>query len=236
MNGKFIGIVIGAVVAIMLVGGVLMPAINDASTHTEIVTPDGAFGPTVGYISDIPVPTSNVSFYGVSYDVTTTKLTASRVVNGDNVNVIDDLRSNLPDKMIIYADDNETVYIDGLNLYCVNNEKVYDLSTGDRFGVGFGYRDENYRYAMANQGYFDKYTPITYEYITGMDGNYTNITGDNPPSMDTPSVSAAGMYIGINGTETETQSPGYAIYMAIPVIILVSLLVAVAMVAFKRQY
>ena len=227
MKTTIIKVAVYSAVAIMLIGSILMPIINDASTRTETSTPDGAFGPTVGYISDIPVPSSNISYYGMDYDVATTKLTAYRVVDGNNLNVIDDLRTNLPDKMIIYADNNETIYIDGLNLYCVNNEKVYDLSTGDHFGIGFGKRDENYRYSMANQGYFDKYTPITYEYITGMDGDYTNITGDNPPSMDTPTVSAAGMYIGISSAEIEKPAIGASIYLAIPVILLAALLVSV---------
>ena len=241
MNGKFIGVVIGAVVAIMLVGSVLMPIINvQTTTETELVDNPDAFGPSVNYIGDLAPATSNYSYFGLRYIESSQKFFISHQSGGDISYLIENAnRDAIPDKAILYADNNATIYIDDMTLTVdfvdSNNTDVsYNLSDGIVFVVR--YNNGTYQYGINGGEYTILSNPVSYYYIAFMDGDYSNCTGDNPPTMDTPAASANGMYIGPKTTVITTSNPAAPIYLAIPIVILVALLTAVAFVAFRRDY
>ena len=67
MNGKYLGVVIGAVVAIMLVGSLLVPMINNANTKTEHDVPLPVGGQQIYYRFSETEPTqSGNAFYTVA--------------------------------------------------------------------------------------------------------------------------------------------------------------------------
>ncbi len=235
MNGKYIGVVIGAVVAIMLVGGVLMPVINDASTQKETTPAEGAFG-FMSYQSE-PEPSEGGMPYRYVYaiktgdDMVISKGPANAMTQIETVPYTDFLNTD----RIYYADSNIVFYVSSGALYYIYNQQTVEV---DRPDVGFWVQNSGTasRASAGTGTIFTAASLPTYYYVDNPNGDYANFEGDNPPSMDTPSVSAAGMYIGPKETVTEVQAPGYAIYVAIPLIILVALLTAVAFVAFRRDY
>lgn len=236
MNGKYLGVIIGAVVAIMLVGGLLMPIIDNASTEKETTPAEGAYGPDVAYFGNLE--SGNYILYRANFsvdggvnqiDIHARAPTYTQLYKGP--------RADLPDKMILYADDNLKVWLDNdsisysgiLNgtISYTDLEEPKEIIVQNSANYGGSYTDGD-DYQDGN---------ITYCYVATVEsGEYSNFIGDNPPTMDTPTVTAGGMYIGLKEIVTETRAPGYAVYMAIPIIILASLLVAVAVVAFKRDY
>ena len=243
MNGKFIGVVIGAVVAIMLVGGVLMPVINEQttpSTGTEN-NPD-AFGPSVDYIGGLEPATENMTYFSIKYSSSSQTFNMYQMdTNGLNYLLQNATRDAIPNKAILYADNNATIYIDDMTLTfdyvdSANTDGSYDLSTGLTFVVK--YNSGTYQYGANTGGYayVTPSNPIAYYYIAFMEGDYSNCTGDNPPTMDTPTVSVNGMYIGLKAIEKEIKNPTAPLYLAIPIVILVALLTAVAFVAFRKDY
>ena len=237
MNGKYLGVVIGAVVAIMLVGGVLMPIINDASTTIETVPAEGAYG-FMSYQSE-PEPVSGGLPYryvyaikdGSSDNMVISHGPANAMVTIESVPYTEFLNTD----RIVYADSNIVIYVSNGSIYCDYNGQTTE---SDRLDMGFWVQNNGSasRCTVGTTSIFTSAPVPTYYYVDDPNGDYANFEGDNPPSMDTPSVSAAGMYIGPKETVTETQAPGYAIYVAIPLVILVALLTAVAFVAFKRDY
>ena len=230
MNGKYLGVVIGAVVAIMLVGGLLMPIIDNASPQKETVPAEGAYGPDIMY-SDTPTVNLSRSILIVAYEERWDRLTIT--VDGLGT-VYNGARSEFPNKIILYADSNATVYLDGNYLHISNyNDGAAVLLDSSGLSVKSRSTGE-YRYGPSS-GYVTADAP-TYCYIVYDNGDYANFEGDNPPSMDTPTVSVAGMYIGPRMTIGEKPGATAPIYLAIPVVLLASLLVAVAFVAFRRQY
>lgn len=238
MNGKYLGVVIGAVVAIMLVGGVLMPIINDASTQKETTPAEGAYGPSVGYYTIESAPTTSKTYFSATFDWDSSEpdsvITVSIKANG--VQAYNGPLSDLP-KMILYADNNVTIYIDGETVYYSGAANGSYSIRNTEPTIQIYWRQGTYYYTIGYDVFNQTYGDITYYYVAFVeDGNYSNFLGDTAPSMDTPAVVAGGMYIGPKETVTETQAPGYAIYMAIPLVILVALLTAVAFVAFRRDY
>lgn len=240
MNGKYLGVIIGAVVAIMLVGGVLMPVINEQTTPaTEYEDNPDAFGPSVNYVGGLEPATSNFTYFAMKYSSSSSTFDIYQMdTNGIQYLLKTEPRDSIPQKAILYADNNVTVYIDDMLLIYnyINDaytDRSYDLSAGVLQTVR--YNNGSYQYGQTN-GFITPSDPISYYYIAFMDGEYSNCTGDNPPTMGTPSASADGIYIGPKMTEVTTESPAAPIYLAIPIVILVALLTAVAFVAFRRDY
>lgn len=241
MNGKFIGVVIGAVVAIMLVGSILMPIINEQTTPTtELVSNPDAFGPSVNYIGDLAPATSNLSYFGLKYTTSSQKFNIYQSDGTISYLIENATRDAIPDKAILYADNNATIYIDDMTLTVdfvdSNNTDVsYDLSEGTITFLA-RYNNGTYQYGISGGEYTILSNPVSYYYIAFMDGEYSNCTGDNPPTMDTPAASANGIYIGTKVIEKTTNPTAAPIYLVIPIVILVALLTAVAFVAFRRDY
>lgn len=238
MNGKYIGVIVGAVVAIMLVGGVLMPIIDNASTQKETTPAEGAYGPSVGYYTIESTPTATITYFAATFDwdssetnspiTVTIKVNSTQAYNGP--------LSDLP-KMILYADNNVTIYIDGESVYYSGDVNGSYSIRNTEPTIQIYWRNGTYYYTIGYNVFNQQYGDITYYYAAFVeDGNYSNFLGDTAPSMDTPAVVAGGMYIGPKETVTEAPGPGHAIYVAIPLVILVALLTAVAFVAFRRDY
>ena len=236
MNGKYLGVVIGAVVAIMLVGGVLMPIINDASTQEGTTTAEGAYG-FMSYQPD-PEPSSGLPYRYVyaTWGGSDGMITISHGPAND-MQTIESMPTTefFNTDRIVYADSNIVIYVSNGSIYYDYDGQTTQGDYLERFWV----QNDGNGVSKATVGsttvFSDAPVP-TYYYVDNPNGDYANFEGDNPPTMDTPSVSVAGMYIGLKETVTETQAPGYAIYVAIPLVILVALLTAVAFVAFRRDY
>lgn len=244
MNGKYLGVVIGAVVAIMLVGGVLMPIINENTSHTEIAPVEGAYG----YMKYQPSPetqTGSIPYRYFSASATSTNMVIKTGPANGLVTVLDiPISDFLGTDQIYYADSNIVFYVSNGAFYADYDGASTQIRVSSSYdGVTLATTSaEVYKctlsgttYNGGNQMFSDKPLP-EYYYVVDPNGDYANFEGDNPPSMDTPSVSVAGMYIGPKMAETTTSSPGAPIYLAIPIVILVALLTAVAFVAFRRDY
>lgn len=246
MNGKFLGVVIGAVVAIMLVGSLLMPIINEQTTTTELAPAEGAYG----YMRYQSSPeTESYAYLWVQYQSDPAGFKIQWGMPPTLNHTI--LLSDIPDgKMILYADSHFIAYIeDGKYHYYSPDGTVPTYTSDETPSVASLPVESNFsgtiKVTVVSNGI--KYTASTtesvtvtnlpaYYYISDPTGDYANFVGDNPPTMDTPSVSVAGMYIGPKMAETTTSTPGAPIYLAIPIVILVALLTAVAFVAFRRDY
>lgn len=244
MNGKYLGVVIGAVVAIMLVGGVLMPVINDNASTTETVPADGAYG-FMKYQPEPETQAGSIPYRYFQASATSTNMVIKTGPANGLVTIIDTPISDfLGTDQIYYADSNIVLYVSDGAFYADYDgasTQIRVSSNGD--GVTLATTSATvYRCVLSgttyNGGsYMFSDTPIPdYYYIVDSNGDYANFAGDNPPSMDAPSVSVAGMYIGPKMIEKTTESPAAPIYLAIPIVILVALLMAVAFVAFRRDY
>lgn len=267
MNGKFIGVVIGAVVAIMLVGGVLMPIINDATEEEEeqTVVASGAVGPNIAYNTQSELYSENALKYWFRIVIDTDNdlgnvLKFSRKASGSDYYYIYPIGDNFDNKtVILYSDDVITVYVvngvitstieeiyTGYTLPIISGDtdlgewtnkilfRVTSLDSSlkyDRYEPTGQYSELSYNATSLRNGDF-----TTFAYLPNESGQYITIEGNDPPSMDIPSVSVSGAYIGPKMTVITTSNPAAPIYLAIPIVILVALLTAVAFVAFRRDY
>ena len=267
MNGKYLGVVIGAVVAIMLVGSVLMPIINDETEEEEqTVVASGAVGPNIAYNAQSDVYAQNPLKFWFRIVIDTDSelgnvLKFSRQASGTEFYYIYPIGDNFDNKtVILYSDDIITVYV----VNGVITSTIEELYTGYTLPIISGDTDLD---GWANKNLFrvtsligntlkyDRYEPTTqsgdvvynatsqsdegriaYAYQPNESGQYSTIEGNDPPSMDIPSVSVSGAYIGPKMTVITTSNPAAPIYLAIPIVILVALLTAVAFVAFRRDY
>lgn len=236
MNGKFLGVVIGAVVAIMLVGSVLMPIINDASTQEGTTTAEGAYS-FMSYQPD-PEPSSGLPYRyvyatwgGSDGMITISHGPANAMQTIESMPTTEFFNTD----RIVYADSNIVIYVSNGSIYYDYDGQTTQGDYLERFWVQ---NDGNgvSKAAVGSTTVFSDAPVPTYYYAPDPNGDYANFEGDNPPTMDTPTVTAGGMYIGPKEIEIEIHAPGYAIYLAIPIVILVALLTAVAFVAFRKDY
>lgn len=268
MDGKFLGVVIGAVVAIMLVGSLLMPIINDATEEEEQTVPaSGAVGPNIAYLAQTDVYADNPLKFWFRIVIDTDNelgnvLKFSRQASGTTFYYTYPIGDNFDNKtVILYSDDIITVYV----VNGVITSTIEELYTGYTLPIISGDTDLD---GWTNKILFratsitgsalkyDRYEPTTqssdvvynatslsdegkiaYAYLPNESGQYITIDGNDPPSMDIPSVSVSGAYI---GEKYETINvggiPGSAVVLVIPIVILVALLTAVAFVVFRRDY
>lgn len=228
MDNKYIVGIVGVVVAIILVGSLLTPVINDLSKgESETIEAENPIGLPVKYDVANPNLSGTVSFYN---------FTVEEQYDDDN-NVIDyllqlsagsntasSLRSSLPDKFIVYSDNNTTIYIDGNKIQSSELNITGDITGADNFFQVY-YRNGSYSY-RTDAGNINAPTPISYYYRMCSSGDYSNFAGDNPPAMDTPAASINGVYIGEKYITITGDSPYASLYGAIVVIVLASILIA----------
>lgn len=238
---KFATIMVCIVVAVTVIMTALVPIISDQTTTKELTPAEGAYGPAVGYYTIASTPTTTTEFFDAYFffdsDVEDSAITVTIKVN--NVQAYNGPLSDLP-KMILYADNNVTIYIDGESIYysgVVNGS--YSIRTDATPTIQIYWRQGSYKCTIGNDVFNQTYEDITYYYAAfATDGEYSNFLGDTAPSMDTPSVSVAGMYIGPKMEErTVPNDPftGSVVLTIIPIIMLVSLVMLCIREFMKKQ-
>lgn len=225
---KIITTSIIAAVAIILITSVLIPVIDDASQGTETETEaEGSFGLPISYHNN-PEFRNRASIISIKVN-SLGILQIYNTLESAPVYMYDGPRADFPDKMIVYADNNATVYIDGDYIYFSNVTDPIPLTTSTLVS----YRDGSYRYGTADG--FVTATTLTYYYSIDTEGDYSNFNGSNPPTMDTPAASANGMYIGEKYI-TETVVPPYAAVLnVIPILMIVGVIVTVIGVVLYQK-
>lgn len=256
MNGKFIGVVIGAVVAIMLVGSFLVPIINEFSepgTETITVERDGAVWDRMdSIVCDI-----NSESLDIKMSVTTDN-TIKVENNGDVVAnyPIGDTFVNDSDGILIYSDPYIGPFYTGsggsfesnsllefisnlptLNSSLKENKILLEIKvisgTSITYSTGYASSSDWLTVTIPDETSWISSFDIVYPCDTG---DYSNFNGSWPTDAILPYNGGyiASVYI----TETVTSDPEpYAyILVVIPTIMLASLLVAVAAVVFKKEY
>lgn len=232
MNGKYLGVVIGAVVAIMLVGSLLMPTINNANTTTEHDVPLPVGGQQIYYrFSETEPATSGNSFYTVAL--------ANGIVT--ITDVVNSMTISLPvDTDTVYFACNAGIIksTDGQTLSFIWSG---DTITSTTIGIFYGGGQLKVTPGSISVGSFSWYVkqPVL-NAPTAVSKN--RIWTDNPPTENVTKTFTFGgvsytMAVGYIGDVTVTDDSGWhGILLVIPVVLLASLLVAVAFVAFKRDY
>lgn len=233
MSSTIVKMAVCSAVAIILIGSILMPIINDAiddSSSSETSPAEGAYGPSVGYYTIESTPTATITFFSAAFDwdseVADSAITVTIKVN--SVQAYNGPLSDLP-KMILYADNNVTIYIDGETVYYSGDVNgSYSIRTDAAPTIQIYWRQGSYKTTIGNDVFNQTYGDITYYYAAfATDGEYSNFLGDTAPSMDTPAVAAGGMYIGPKMVTIAGDSPYAGIYLAIPVILLAGLMISV---------
>lgn len=221
-----------AAVAIILITSVLIPVIDDASQGTETETEaEGAYG-TLMYQgtpeddASYPYRFLNTTYSDGVLSIKTGPANALVVVATINISEL----SNTP--QIIYADDNQIIYIDNSLLQFSGTITNSDVSLNNAVNVQYYNNKMTYSDGNGNQ-YVDG--KITYYYRCSDTGDYANFEGNNPPAMDTPSVSVDGVYIGEKYI-TETVTPPYAAVLnVIPILMIVGVIVTVIGVVLYQK-
>lgn len=234
MNGKFIGIVIGAVVAIMLVGSLLIPAIDNANTKTEHDVPLPVGGQQIYFRFSESEPAIGNTFY-------TVELSNGNVTITDNAN---SMTITIPvDTDTLYYASNAGIIksTDGTTLSFIGSSGVAKTGTKLLLSYGGGQIRVSNTTDSATVGAFSWYVkqPVL-NAPTAVSKN--RIWTDNPPTENVVKTFTFGgvsytMAVGYIGDVTVTDESGWhGILAVIPVVLLASLLVSVAFVAFRRQY
>ena len=228
MDNKYIVGIVGVVVAIILVGSLLAPVINDLSQgESETIEAENPIGLPVKYDAANPNLSGTVNFYNFTveeqYDdeMNVTDYLLRLTAGSDTATA---LRSSLPDKFIVYSDNNTTIYIDGNKIQSSELNITGDITGTDNFFQVF-YRNGNYTY-RTDAANTNAPAPIAYYYRMCSSGDYSNFVGDNPPAMNTPAASIDGVYIGEKYITITGDSPYASLYGAVVVIVLASILIA----------
>lgn len=230
-NNKFVIAVVSTVIMVVLITNVVIPVIGNAESGTEKVMT--GYGPTLIY-QDEPETVDAGTFY---------YMMARNVDGVINVNInggepVTFVLSELADKTIIlYSDSYATIYIEnGMYKTTTAFNGVTEVPiTASPISVNYRAMSSGVKYQLSSTAQSD-YQPVpSYYYVMGANGDYSNFAGDNPPSMDTPTVSVAGAYIGEINT-TVIEKPQYAaILEVIPILMFVGVLVAVVTMSIKKQ-
>lgn len=218
-SNKIVITVVGVVVSVLLICSLMIPVIENANgTETEIEV-EGGFGQPISYHNN-PEINNRASIISIKVNSSGT-LQIYNTLESAPVYMYNAPRVDFPEKMIVYADNNATVYIDGDYVYFSNLTDPVPITTATLVS----YRDGSYRYGTID-GYVTAST-LTYYYSIDTDGDYSNFNGNNPPAMDTPAVSGDGMYIGERYTVETDDSPYMALLNVIPILMIAGLIIAV---------
>lgn len=244
MNGKFIGVVIGAVVSIMLVGSLLVPIIDNATSGTGTETINGS--PTT-YEYDESVPADfgtltlslNNGVVTIQHNSTTMTFNGADIVKIPLVILEGEYWPGGDDnlfKQAIYYDNGSLIYYD----YYMNNVLPFidDVVISDTVDMD-GVLHTSYLFTEGEPSEAD-ITSIDFMVIPNPDSDYELFSQSYPGSESDiiKSIPFRGTTVWILAPPAVIDNgPDYStIYATIPIILLVSLLVAVAAVAFKKQY
>lgn len=238
MEGKYITGIVMIMVGILMVGSILVPIINDASQGgTETIEVQGGYG-TLMY-QGTPEDENVYPYTYLQCSLTDTTLSVKSGLSNALVVVATIDTTQLDKPLIIYSDDNVTVYIDNGQFH-FSSETVTDVNgvtTNLNQQIFIRYnssRGMTYSTGSSNSYVEEK---ITYYYQYNNTGDYANFEGSNPPAMDTPAVSVDGVYIGQKYITITGKSPYAALYGTIVIMVLVAILVAaVGIFISKRNY
>lgn len=237
MNGKFIGVVIGAVVAIMLVGSLVVPIIDDVSTTEGPVLKDGAFPCLFDYKTDnYGQRTINFKLADGADSVVITE--------GNNTYVVP-----CADDEFIFMSATGTAPIDLCGVRISTYEGGYALYNYYRYGgtrsageLTVTINDSNVTVTGTTAGGSQintQYTAI-WMVIPNESGDYAlwlnEIQDDAVLIRQYGNNAGNDYYLAPAYTQAVITNNQFAVMFAIPIVLLASLLVAVAAMAFKRDY
>lgn len=229
---RFVTATICIVLTIVIITTALIPIISDASTKTETAPAEGAYG-FMKYQPSPETQSGSIPYRYFFASATSTNMVIKIGPANGLVTVLDvPISDFLNVDQIYYADSNIVLYVSDGAFYADYNNTTTQIrvsSNGDGVTLATTSADV-YRCVLAGTtyeggSYMFSNTPLPqYYYVVDPNGDYANFAGDNLPTMDTPSVSVAGMYIGPKIIEKTIESPYAAVYLVIPLIVLVSLL------------
>lgn len=238
-NNSFIMLTIGVVISVVLVSSVLIPIIGDASapdTETiETLNEDG-YG-SLAYQESPELAEKQIVY---AYMKSTYRDGIFTIQRGylDQLETVATIDINeLNEPLILYSDDNITIYIDNGSYHFTGTVFEYDSVPIDVPTLYAGNSTSGAKYNNSGQNVTIPSIP-TYYYAYNDNGDYANFVGDNPPTMDTPAVSVAGSYIGEKySTKTITVEKPYASMLSIiPVIALISVIIfTIGFYTYRRQ-
>ena len=232
MENKIIIGVVSVFVAIVVLAGILMPVIDMATEpKQETAEKEGAYGPLL-YQGTPESDTYPYRYFNTTYSNGVLSIKsgpANAMVDVASINISE--LSNTP--QIIYADDNQTIYIDNSLLQFSGTITKSDVALNSAVNVQY-YNDKmTYSDGSGNQ-YVDG--KITYYYRCSDTGDYANFAGDNPPTMDTPAVSVTGAYIGERYTITDVDPFGANLYNLMPFLVIIAILVSAVVYFIGKSY
>lgn len=240
MESKILFGVVGIVVSIILVGSLMMPIIDTAvsiGASEEIEPVSGGYGPSMIYQNEPEITTeTNSTYYYFRATYSNGTITFKSGPYGNTT--ITSIDSNeLTDKtLIVYSDSLTTIYIKDGKYHSttpINGVSEIDLTTPG-IGVNYAYNDGGVKYQFS-QNLREQPVPSHY-YSIGNDGDYINFVGDNPPAMDTPTVSVEGVYIGEKYHTVMGENPLKPLYYAIPLTVIIAVLVFAVGVFVSKRY
>lgn len=232
MENKIIIGVVSVFVAIVVLAGILMPVIDMATEpKQEESEKDGAYGPLL-YQGTPESDTYPYRYFNTTYSNEVLSIKsgpANAMVDVASINISE--LSNTP--QIIYADNNQTIYIDNSLLQFSGTITKSDVALNSTVNVQY-YNDRmTYSDGSGNQ-YVDG--KITYYYRCSDTGDYANFAGDNPPTIDTPAVSVTGAYIGERYTTKDVDPFGANLYNLMPFLVIIAILVSAVVYFIGKSY
>ena len=253
MNGKYIGVIVGAVVAIMLVGSFLVPIIkefSDPGTETITVEREGSIWGKMAYIDwvfntdaldiKISATTDNTIKVDFNGDIVADYPIGNTFANNEIAIYYDTYIGNITVDNGVFTD-NVYIQFDNqlptLNNSLSENKLIMEIKIvpGETITYSTGYATSSdwLIVDIPTQASWISTFNVAYPSNTG---DYSNFPGDW--LSDAVVMYGGGSIAPLYKTETITKDPApYAyILVVIPVVILVALLTAVAFVAFRRDY
>ena len=236
MNGKYIGVVIGAVVAIMLVGSLLMPTIETATRgEGRVNIAEGNQNIYYDYYADTTDVHLTVTFTVEDGDVV---ITAGDSVYKIPIDISERLLYFRSEKIMVdtYKDSSED-FINSLSC---------SVSGGSTRATSVTVTIDGTSVSASYVKYSDSTTVTTNVFTAGWvivpnaNGNYSSWLNTEPNTelVNSQVIGSRTFNIALaydNGS-IQDNTGWRGILLVIPVVLLASLLVAVAFVAFRRDY
>lgn len=236
MNGKYIGVIVGAVVAIMLVGGALMPVIDNVTTGEGRVK--------------IAEGNQNI-YYDYYADATDLHLTLTFTVEGEDVVItagdsIYKIPIDISERMLYFRSEKIMIYTYKDSSEDFINSLTCSVSGGANRAKSITVTIDGTSVSASYVKYADSTTVTTNVFTAGWvivpnaNGDYSSWLNTEPNTEQVNSqVIGSRTYniaLAYDNGEVQDNTGWRGILLTIPVVLLASLLVAVAVMAFRRDY